>query len=55
LKHLKHRISVHAYHRMGEAGILAPEARVELIETERPAVTPIAALPGIAIDLNGIL
>lgn len=31
---LKHRISVDAYHRMGETGVLAPEARVELIDGE---------------------
>jgi Uma2 family endonuclease len=31
---LKHRITANAYHRMGEAGILAPEARVELIDGE---------------------
>lgn len=31
---LKHRISVEAYHRMGETGVLAPEARVELIDGE---------------------
>ena len=31
---LKHRISVEAYHRMGEIGVLPPEARVELIEGE---------------------
>ena len=31
---LKHRISVHDYHRMGETGVLAPGARVELIEGE---------------------
>ena len=28
---LKHRISVHDYHRMGETGVLAPDARVELM------------------------
>lgn len=43
LKHLKHRISVHAYHRMGEAGILAPEARVELIEGEIIDMAPIGS------------
>ena len=31
---LKHRITVHAYHRMGETGVLAPDARVELIDGE---------------------
>ena len=39
---LKHRITVHAYHRMGETGVLAPEARVESVlryfTPDRPAV-----------------
>ena len=30
----RHRLSVDDYHRMGEAGVLAPNARVELIEGE---------------------
>lgn len=30
----RHRLSIEDYHRIGEAGILAPEARVELIEGE---------------------
>jgi Uma2 family endonuclease len=38
---LKHRISVHAYHRMGETGVLAPEARVELIDGEIFDMAPI--------------
>jgi Uma2 family endonuclease len=28
----RHRITVHDYHRMGEVGLLAPDARVELID-----------------------
>lgn len=40
---LKHRISVHAYHRMAEAGALAPEARVELIEGEIVDKAPIGS------------
>jgi hypothetical protein len=28
---LKHLISIDAYHRMGETGVLPPDARVELI------------------------
>ena len=28
----RHRITVHDYHRLAEIGVLAPEARVELIE-----------------------
>lgn len=30
----RHRISVHEYYRMGELGLFAPEARMELIEGE---------------------
>lgn len=30
----RHRLNVEQYHRMGEAGVFAPEARVELIEGE---------------------
>jgi len=30
----RHRISVDAFHRMGETGVLAPDARVELIDGE---------------------
>jgi len=37
----KHRISVRDYHRMGETGVLAPGARVELIEGEIFDMAPI--------------
>jgi Uma2 family endonuclease len=37
----RHRISVHDYHRMGEIGVLAPDARVELIEGEIIDMAPI--------------
>ena len=30
----RHRLTVEQYHRIGEAGVLAPDARVELIEGE---------------------
>ena len=30
----RHRITVHDYHRLAEIGVLAPDARVELIEGE---------------------
>jgi Uma2 family endonuclease len=39
----RHRLSVEAYHRMGEAGILAPDARVELIEGEIIDMAPIGS------------
>lgn len=40
---LKHRISVEAYHRMGDAGVFSPEARVELIEGEIFDMAPIGS------------
>lgn len=40
---LKHRITVHDYHRMGEAGVLAPDARTELIEGEILDMAPIGS------------
>lgn len=43
LASLKHRISVRSYHRMGEAGVFAPDARVELIEGEIVDMAPIGS------------
>ena len=40
---LKHRITAEAYHRMGEAGVLAPDARTELIEGEILDKAPIGS------------
>jgi Uma2 family endonuclease len=37
----RHRITVHDYHRMGEIGVFAPDARVELIEGEIIDMAPI--------------
>ena len=37
----RHRITVHEYHRMAEVGLLAPDARVELIEGEIIDMAPI--------------
>src|SRR5687767_15618614 len=37
----RHRITVHDYHRMAETGVLAPDARVELIEGEIIDMAPI--------------
>jgi Uma2 family endonuclease len=37
----RHRITVDEYHRMGETGLLAPDARVELIEGEIVDMPPI--------------
>jgi Uma2 family endonuclease len=36
-------ITVEAYHRMGEAGILAPDERIELIEGEIVEMAPIGS------------
>lgn len=41
--HRRHRLTVEEYHRMGEAGILAPDARVELIEGEIVDMAPIGS------------
>jgi Uma2 family endonuclease len=37
----RHRITVEQYHRMGEAGVFEPDARVELIEGEVIDMAPI--------------
>ena len=42
---MKHRISVEAYHRMGEAGVLDADARTELIEGEILDMAPIGRRP----------
>jgi Uma2 family endonuclease len=39
----RHRLTAEAYHRMGEAGILAPDARVELVEGEIIDMPPIGS------------
>jgi Uma2 family endonuclease len=39
----RHRLTVADYYRMGEAGILAPEARVELIDGEIIDMAPIGS------------
>ena len=39
----RHRLTVEAYHRMGEAGILSEDSRVELIEGELIDMTPIGS------------
>jgi Uma2 family endonuclease len=40
---LKHRISANAYHRMGDAGVIPPGSRVELIEGEIIDMAPIGS------------
>jgi Uma2 family endonuclease len=46
----RHRITVDDYHRMGEIGILAPDARVELIEGEIIEMPPIGSKHGSVVD-----
>lgn len=51
-----HRITVEEYHRMGEVGLLAPDARVELIEGEIFDMPPIGSEHGAVVDqLNYLL
>ncbi|MFM7289899.1 MAG: Uma2 family endonuclease [Planctomycetia bacterium] len=47
----RHLISVDAFHRMGETGILGPEDRVELIEGEIIDMSPIGALHAAIVDV----
>lgn len=46
----RRRIDVDAYHRMGEAGILAPDERVELIDGEIMAMPPIGDAHAWTVD-----
>src|SRR5687768_13687270 len=43
---IPHRFSVMDYHRLSEAGILAPDARVELLDGEIHDMSPIGPLHG---------
>jgi Uma2 family endonuclease len=47
----RHLISVDAFHRMGEAGILGPEDRVELIDGEIIDMSPIGVLHAAIVDV----
>jgi Uma2 family endonuclease len=46
----RHRITVEEYHRMAEVGLLAPDARVELIEGEIIDMAPIGNPHNSAVD-----
>jgi Uma2 family endonuclease len=45
----RHRITVEEYHRMAEVGLLAPDARVELIEGEIIEMPPIGSRHGATV------
>jgi Uma2 family endonuclease len=52
----RHRLTVDEYHRMGQAGVLAPDARVELIEGEVIDKAPIGSRHASAVKkLNALL
>jgi Uma2 family endonuclease len=52
----RHRLTVADYYRMGEAGVFAPDARVELIEGEVIDMAPIGSRHGSAVKrLNTLL
>jgi Uma2 family endonuclease len=46
----RHRITVDEYYRMAEIGVLAPDARVELIEGEIIDMAPIGPAHGSVVD-----
>ena len=51
----KHRITVDEYYRMAEVGLLAPDARVELIEGEIIEMAPIGTDHGSVVDVLTLL
>lgn len=52
----KHRLNVDEYYRMAEVGLLAPDARVELIDGEIIDMAPIGSKHAYVVNaLNGLL
>jgi Uma2 family endonuclease len=52
----RHRLTVDAYHRLGEAGILASGDRIELLEGQLVDMAPIGPRHALAVDvLNELL
>ncbi len=51
----RHRITVEDYHRMAEVGLLAGDARVELIEGDIVDMAPIGSLHGSVVDQLALL
>ena len=47
---LRHRFTVHEYHRMGQAGILREEDRLELLEGEILEMAPIGSRHQATVD-----
>ena len=47
----RHLISVDAFHRMGETGILGPQDRVELLDGEIIDMSPIGVLHAAIVDV----
>jgi Uma2 family endonuclease len=47
---VRHKLTVEQYHRMGEAGVFEPGARVELIEGEVIDMAPIGSRHGAAVS-----
>jgi Uma2 family endonuclease len=50
-----HRITVDEYHRMAEVGLLAPDARVELIEGVIIDMAPIGTFHAVVVDRLNVL
>ncbi|MDQ6909515.1 MAG: Uma2 family endonuclease [Actinomycetota bacterium] len=51
LRPVAYRFSVEEYHRMGEAGILGPDDRVELLDGEVVQMTPFGTPHAACVDL----